>query len=65
MDAAAAYAVLELLSKFLGLEVDMEELERRAREVEVVIRRMREEIMRMAEKVEKEKRPGEAPSYIS
>ncbi|HDI47180.1 MAG TPA: proteasome assembly chaperone family protein [Candidatus Methanomethylia archaeon] len=65
VDAAAAYAVLELLSKFLGLEVDMEELERRAREVEVVIRRMREEIMRMAEKVEKEKRPGEAPSYIS
>ncbi len=51
VDAKAAQAVLEMLTKILGIQVDMTELEKRARETEAFIKRMEEMERRAMEQV--------------
>ncbi|MEM2907786.1 MAG: proteasome assembly chaperone family protein [Candidatus Hadarchaeales archaeon] len=60
VDHRAAQSVLEVLTKILGIEVDMSELELRARETERLISRMRKD---MELKARKEKRRMEEEAW--
>jgi hypothetical protein len=61
VDPRSAQAVLRVLSRILGIEVDMRALEERAREVESLVAKLRE--MERAE-FPKEFRREEEPTYI-
>ncbi|RLG72917.1 MAG: proteasome assembly chaperone family protein [Methanobacteriota archaeon] len=64
VDARAAQAVLEVLSRILGIEVDMGELEERAKRTEQLLAKMREEEQKKLERIQESLRGHEEISYV-